>query len=357
MNKRKKLLICYVEPHEYRMPIWRKLSEVYDLTLIHGGSTARCMSERINEIPCAPIKIWRFKFQLRLLREIYKNNYDAIIFFCDISWLTTVLGFFLARNCHRKIVWGFWRTTNNLANFLRIYIARKADASVFYASSAARDFCRSGVDSSRIWIARNTVKVEPSEFKNDAKRNAFLFLGTFNYRKRNDIAIKAFNEACAHIPEDIILILVGDGEHKEECILLANSLPCRNRIFFCPGTHDGSVIKKYYEKSIASVSFGQAGLSVLQSLGHGVPFLCSRDAISGGEIENIHDGVNGRLCAPNQDALAQSFIKLSLDSPYATKLGHAAIEYYREFCTLDAMVDGFIGAIENTHENCEIVNV
>jgi hypothetical protein len=85
-------------------------------------------------------------------------------------------------------------------------------------------------------------------------------------------------------------------------------------------------------------------------MGHGVPFITRRGAISGGEIENIRDGFNGVLCGPTIDSLEQAFERVSTDSELARRLGMNALTYYQRYCTIYAMAGGFISAIEGIHE-------
>ena len=58
---------------------------------------------------------------------------------------------------------------------------------------------------------------------------------------------------------------------------------------------DEGQLATLYANSIASVSFGQAGLAVLQSFANSVPLVTKNGAVSGGEIDNIEHGVNGLL--------------------------------------------------------------
>ena len=103
----------------------------------------------------------------------------------------------------------------------------------------------------------------------------------------------------------------------------------------------------YYAEAIVSVSFGQAGLAVLQSLAYGVPFITKRNAISGGEKTNIKDGFNGYFCEDNSEPLSQKILELCNDIQKARVLGQNAYNYYNEYCTIENMVQVFRDAIES----------
>ncbi len=350
---KKKILFCYVQFHHYRIPIWEELSKSYDVTVLHGSAPQEDEEFSFREISSPPLKFWRFRYQPKLLREVIFGKYDAVIFLFDLAWLSHFLGFLFCRKSARRITWGFWETKTDFANKTRVWISKRADGNVFYASGAARYFLSKGLDPQKIWIARNSVKVYPAERDTSATRRTILFLGSFNTRKENDVTIAAFNMACESIPPDIKLVLVGDGPAKTEAMNFADTLPNRGRIEFHPGTIDELTIRTFYAQALASISFGQAGLSVLQSFGHGVPFITKQNAISGGEIENIISGKTGLLCEPNQDALCNLLIDLCNNPEVAELLGNQALEYYKNYCSAEKMAAGFSESVEDIHLTTE----
>lgn len=121
-----------------------------------------------------------------------------------------------------------------------------------------------------------------------------------------------------------------------------------SEVEFLGKINDPEKLKEYYQHAIVSVSFGQAGLAVLQSLGYGVPFLTKLNAISGGEKSNIKNNVNSVFCEDNQRSLEQSLVKLCTDIDYSRALGKAAFDHYSEYCTIENMTQGFLDAIEGT---------
>ena len=150
--------------------------------------------------------------------------------------------------------------------------------------------------------------------------------------------------------DKVRLVFVGDGVEKEKIMALAKGQECCDRIEFYPGETDQEVLRSYYDRAICSVSFGQAGLSVLQSFGYGVPFVTRRDAISGGEIENIVEGFNGVLCDSNQSSLESVLTNLCADQVYSGELGRNALSYYENKASVEVMLAGFISAIETNRE-------
>lgn len=351
-TERKKVLFCYVDFHHYRVPIWQELAKQYDVTVLHASAPQTDGSE-FREISVPPWKWWRFRYQPGLLREVRSGDYDAVIFLFDVAWISSLLGFFFCPARSRRITWGFWMTGSGLANRARVWFAKRADGNVFYAAGAARDFLKAGVSCRKIWIARNTVLVDPAERAKTPQRDTLLFLGSFNTRKGNDVAIAAFDAACEQIPDHISFVLVGDGPAKAAAEAQAAALPNAHRIKFHPGTLDDDKVRAYYAKALASISFGQAGLSVLHSFGHGVPFVTKQGAISGGESENIITGQTGVVCSPSREGLRDVLVKLCVETDYADTLGCEALGYYSTKASVQAMTAGFAGAVEGSHLSTE----
>jgi glycosyltransferase involved in cell wall biosynthesis len=89
---------------------------------------------------------------------------------------------------------------------------------------------------------------------------------------------------------------------------LVVSLKIQNRVIFKGKITSNKDLIEFYRNAFVSVSFGQAGLSVLQSLGYGVPFITKKNAISGGEITNIIDKYNGFLCEDSVESLKEKIL-------------------------------------------------
>ena len=56
------------------------------------------------------------------------------------------------------------------------------------------------------------------------------------------------------------------------------------------------------------MSYSQAGLSVLQSLGNATPYITTSKAISGGEINNIIEGETGFKNISNEKEFADKMM-------------------------------------------------
>jgi glycosyltransferase involved in cell wall biosynthesis len=358
MSRNARVLIVFDKFHHYRTDLCEYLGQKLDLTIVHASRPHASSESSFSEISIPVRNFGRFRYQFGLINVVRKGDFDAVIYMFDVAWVSTCLAFLFTPQRAKRIIWGFWLTKHKMANKLRSWFASRADEVVFYSTSTAKDFLLLGVPARKLWVARNSVKVEISDRPPQSHRKYVLFLGSFNHRKRNDVSVKAFHIICHKIPADIGFVLVGDGPAKAEVLELAKSLKNSDRFVFKDGTIDPDEIEELYRGAIVSVSFGQAGLSVLQSFGHGVPFISAKGAISGGEIENIRNGETGILCEPTELALSEALFKLCSDPIYAEEMGLTAFRYYKDRCTIDKMASGFIDAIysrvSNATEKSEI---
>ena len=116
-------------------------------------------------------------------------------------------------------------------------------------------------------------------------------------------------------------------------------------IKFVGQVNDPAELEGYYKHALASISYGQAGLSVLQSFAYGVPYITKIDTISGGEANNIIDNYNGIVLDNSLFCLENELRKIMIDAEYAKELGKNAFDYYSEHCSINIMAKGFIKAI------------
>lgn len=346
VNVKPRVLIVYDELLDYRLPIFSFLGKAFDLTVSHSGVQKTDGSAGFKEIVLPRYKLWRFHFQSGLHRLIRNGNFDVVFYFMDIAWVTTVVNFLLPRPSIRKVTWGLWRTGRSLPDAMRLWLAKQADHNVFYSRSAAEDFVICGLSRERVSVARNTILVHNPTRNENTYRDTILVVGSFSRRKQNDVTIKAFVAVAQEVATPVKLVFVGAGSDLDRVKSLAEESSLANRIEFHPACHDEEILRGFYNHAICSVSHGQAGLSVLQSFAYGVPFVTRADAISGGEIENIENGLNGILTSGSQRELEDALRRLITNPRDAESMGLEALKHYQNRANITCMSAGFIESIE-----------
>ena len=344
----KKILIEYNYILHYRKPFFNMLAKNYEVTVLHSGEKTVLETDNYKEVIVPVKKIGPLYFQSGVYSEIRKD-YDYIIILFDVRWVNSLFCLPFHKKKSKTILWGAWITKSNFANKLRLYLSKKAYANVFYTYASKKDFINHGLEDKNLYVANNTFHVidRIKAYESDNK-NCILFVGSLDKRKQNDTLLKAFSKIIDKISLDINIKIIGTGEELQNLKQLSKDLKIEDRVNFVGRINDSNLLKEHYESAIVNVSFGQAGLSVLQSLGYGVPFLTKKNAISGGEIFNIKNNLSGILCDDNQQSLEEKLLLLCTDINYSKTLGKQAWDYYSKYCTMENMTQGFIDAIEKT---------
>ena len=343
----KKILIIQNKILHYRKALYNELSNYYNITVLHSGDKSLVKEDRYKEVISSKTKFLTFEIQHSLFSEVRKD-YDVVIAMFDLHWLKNFLIPSIVKKNTEFIWWGQWLTDKNIADYLKVYFSNKNVKSILYTESEKKRLIHEGVKEENLFVANNTFDVgERYKCFQELDKNTILFVGSLDKRKELDVLLKAFSEIIEIIPKSINLVIIGDGEEKENLIKLIGKLSLKKRVSMKGKITSNQDLIEYYKKALVNVSFGQAGLSVLQSFGYGVPFITKTNAISGGEKTNIIQGYNGYFCEDNVESLVHLLQILSNDESLARTLGKNAYEYYSEKCTIRNMANGFIKAIES----------
>jgi glycosyltransferase involved in cell wall biosynthesis len=166
-----------------------------------------------------------------------------------------------------------------------------------------------------------------------------LSVGRLESIKRHDLAIRAM----ALRPGPARLVIVGTGTQEANLRRLVEELALGERVQFA-GAVDDEVLLALYAGALGvfyapyDEDYGYVTLEAF--LAH-KPVVTARD--SGGPLEFVLDGVNGLVCDPEPDALADAFSRLAADRATASALGEAGFERARRI-TWDGVIETLVGA-------------
>ena len=153
-----------------------------------------------------------------------------------------------------------------------------------------------------------------------------------------------FNKILTDIKNfDIKLIIICDGPLKKSILNYINKNNLKENIFVKGAIYDEEVLASYFYNSLCMITPKQAGLSVLKSMGYGVPVVTSYDSITGGERFNIKED-NGFLYHDEKELeniITQCFFNPSI----FLQKGINAKSYYQSNTTIKQMTKGFEEAI------------
>lgn len=356
IKEKKKVLILYNKLFHYRIPIFNILAEKVNLTVAYsqGEGSTQDLNFKIIKLP-----IYKYKRFVLHKNNIYKicQNYDVVIAYGDIAWLSlSTLTFYPNRN-FKIIFWSIGVSASYDKKYdaiskwdrIRNFFYRKADALIFYTDYPFKKYINNNFDINRLFVACNTVEVS-NNGKNDYIKDSLLFIGTLYMQKGILNLLESYNNAYKINSNILSLNIVGGGAdfNLVEKWIKENGLS--EKIFLHGPVYDIHAKAVFFKKAFACISPMQAGLSVLESMGYGVPFITMHDSITGGERLNIHNGKNGILLSDISE-LSDVLIDITYNSEKYLEMGRNAIEYYNNYRTPEHMANGLLAAINYVLSN------
>lgn len=349
-GKIKLLMLVNYLPH-YRMPVIEKLAELYDLTVAHYGNNLREENISFKQIKLTPKALFKFKFFKENIFDLSKN-YDVVLTLSELWTVPNMLLGFKKRT-FGLVHWGIGVTASydkafdsgGIVDKIRMYLSGKADSILFYSDYPINKYIEFGIDSKKLFTANNTVLVE-EKIEIPKNKKHFIFVGSLYIQKKIYDLLEAYKEFNKQATEVYPLIIIGDGKERENIEKWVIKEKLNDLIFLKGQINDQRQLKEYYKHSIACISPGQAGLTVLNSMAYGVPFVTAKNAITGGEILNISDNVNGILYSGKIFELTEILVKLSNDKDFVRELSVNAQNHYFNFRTIENMVKGFEDSID-----------
>lgn len=343
----KKILILQNKILHYRKPLYNKLSENYDLTVLHSGAKSVEEGDMYKEKIVPVRSILKLKFQKGVLREVKNGKYYAVIAMLDIHWINNIIASFFIPQKTKFIWWGIMISENNFGNKIRAKILNRNLPAIFYTQQGILDMEKFGAKSDNFTFCNNTIHI-----KNRIKcyqyedKNCILFVGSLDHRKRIDILISSFASIQNQIKSNIKIDIIGEGIEKENIKNQIKELGLTEKINLHGEITSMDELGTFYKNAICSVSYGQAGLAVLQSFGFGVPFVTKENAVSGGEITNIIHKMNGFICDSNPDTLSEFLLQLCNNPLLGKEMGKNAYKHYNQYCSIEHMASKFQKAID-----------
>ena len=339
-----KLLIVQGHLPHYRLDVFDYLGQgpSLDVTVLHSGRSMVSGEYAFREVIVDEVSIGPLRYQRQLLDLV--NEFDVVIVMFDLRYLSTLRLLFSSSRA-KIICWGHGFGRKGWVNKLRIACLKYAHALILYDSSAVQGFVERGIPEKSIFVAHNTVRVDTDVQWNE-DRNLFLFVGRFTRRKKVRDLLKAFQMSLPDLPNHIQVCLVGDGAISVELKALAAELNIEQRVRFLGKITSEEHLAPLFAKSLAVVSPGHVGLSVLHSFAHGVPVVTTQHAEHAPEVNNMQDGKNSLFYDGSIGQLKEKLIYLAKNPDNALQLGKNAYEYYSENRTIDKMSAGFTDAIE-----------
>lgn len=347
----KKVLIIYNRIWPYRIPIFNILAKKYDLTVTYSYDTEfnQDVDFKVVHLPGRHY-FGRFFVHQDSLHQLSKE-FDVVIGYSDIGWLSLMALLFKKNRPYKLTFWGIGVRASydnkygskTKWDYVRYYFMKKADAVIFYSKQPIEIYLKEGFQREKLHVANNTVLV--NEINKSKTRENILFIGTLYKQKRIYELLESYKEAKLvnkNVP-NLDIIGGGDEFNNIKTWIIENNFS--TNVFLRGKIFEEDILCDYFSSAIACISPGQSGLSVLKSMGYGVPYISKVDAITGGEIFNIENGKSGILYDHESD-LTNIIIDIAENKEKYITMGINAKNHYENERKPSDMAKGLADAIE-----------
>ena len=170
-------------------------------------------------------------------------------------------------------------------------------------------------------LFNKSISIDKEDIDKDisATDKLLIQVAGFRYQKDQTTTIKALQ----HLPSNVKLLLVGDGELRNELEDLVEELNLRDRVFFLGVRLDVPNLLKSSDISIISSHWEGMPLSVLEGMSVHIPVVASNVPGVSKLVENI--GV--LFERGNENQLADIINNLLADKPYYDKISKSCYEH------------------------------
>jgi glycosyltransferase involved in cell wall biosynthesis len=250
----------------------------------------------------------------------------------------------------RSVVWGHaWSRRGAAArsNIVRRLMWSLADVVVVYTEAERRQLLER-LPARKVVTAPNGLERRERIRAVDDDPRHLVYAGRLVATKKPLLALAAFQWAAERgLPDDVCLLVAGDGPERAELEARCTAHPAGRRVRLL-GHVAPAAMAEHYASAVASVSPGYVGLSIIQSLGRGVPMILARDEPHSPEIEAAVDGFNA-VVVPSDDvpAFGRAILALYDELPAWLARRPAIAAACADGYSIERTVEGVVRAVDS----------
>ena len=377
-NIKPRILFVHHTAMWYRRPFFRELSQIYPIKFLFTnveGYNKTYNTEFSHQIPdMSGTNYQVVSNHLGIAWGALKKTMGTYDIFIGGSWdtltdLLETLFYFTIVKLRRKpfIIWREdwdWKVNSlkrQLVKFIAGFIGRHADAILVPGIKHMEFFTKLRVSSDKIFIMPNVsnLMLKDQDFENKKiivnelnlnNKKIVLFVGRLIDLKGVQFLLLSFQKLIEKI-DDVILLIVGEGEYRINLEKLAHELGIENKVIFT-GNINYDLLGAYYMlanvfvlPSITTHYADACPLVVNEAMYFGKPVITS-DAV--GTTFMIKDGINGFVVPEkNSEALFNALYRVLSDSDLEKKMGRNSKDMIERNYKYENMIEGFNNAIEH----------
>ncbi len=369
----------------YRRPFFKRLSELYDTKFIftymqyidnmYGIET----SGEIDAFEGVKYKVLKNYCNIRyvdiafgLLKDLLNEPYDIIV---DMFGSIDMLYCFLAAKLRGKPIiffsdgWGWNRKgvslKEKIISPLVKFIVSYSDAFLVPGTIHKEYYVSLCASPDKVFIMPNVsnLVIREEDYENKEKlkeklnietKRVVLYVGRLVKQKGVEYLLKAFARLKRE-SDDIVLVVVGGGESRNELELLSKNLNIEDCVYFT-GFVENINLPAYYLLCdvcvVPSITYGQAdcwGYIVNEAMCCGKPVIATNAV--GAAFDMVKDGINGFIVPEKDaDALYKAIKKIISEPELGTNMGLESKRIIEQGFTYEHMINGFRRAVDSVNK-------
>lgn len=357
----------------YRRPFFRRLSQVYDVRFVFTHLQVQRdeygveISENIEGMEGITYRVCKRHLGIPtgLIPELLWGNFELIVDSLGTRW--SVPSFLIAKLRRKPILlwsedWG-WRGKSLKGLFtpaVTRFLVSHSDAMLVPGTKHKEYFVSLGALGEKVFVMPNATNLvmrgshlADSEALKDALcirgKKVVLYVGRIRKQKGVEYLLQAFSRLIQ--TEDVVLVVVGDGECRSGLESLAKDLKIGSSVQFI-GAVVNEDLPPYYLLCdvcvVPSITYGEADRWVFvvnEAMLCGKPVIAT-DAV-GAAFDMIKDGMNGFVVPERDvDALYRTMTTVLSDSELCLRMGEQSRRMVEGGFTYEHMVAGLKQAVE-----------
>jgi glycosyltransferase involved in cell wall biosynthesis len=249
----------------------------------------------------------------KILRVLHEINSDVTVFSASPREWSQLFAIFCAKMTRKKTAaWGMFHRIGGVRIFTSIYfrlLGKMTGRCLTYTRIGASQIVSKGVSKASVCVVGTAID-ERQPFKYSAMMSAdelrqfrheqgiegkkiILQVVRLTHLKRPELLLYAMKRIVTE-RDDVLAILIGDGNQRSELEELAVSLGIKNSVRFLGSIYDEKLLCPWYLSSEVFVVPTFLGLSGHHAMSYGLPVVTD-DSLDhqGSEFEIVAEGLNG----------------------------------------------------------------
>ncbi len=377
-SARNGLRIIVLQPTipEYRLPLFERLSHSLNIELrVYGSEDYMTAAELKNGNRTTTFSYSKCKsktfaggrvvWQSGLHFGEWLRAGDVLVLCGNPRYLSNYPLILRARQLGIGVVWwgqGWSVGSRGFFSWLRQKIMKFADVLLLYTDEEVRDYVKLGFDSGRVFATNNAIDQEQAfkltsewndvrlmQFRSENEikdRRVLIFCGRLIKKTEVDFLVGILPKIVQRWPK-ILLAVIGDGPMRADLQAQAFESGVQDHIRWLGSIYDEQIIAPWFLSSEVFVYPGAIGLSLLHSMGYGLPVLTHSDRVyHGPEFSAIRDGKNSLTFRKGDEYDFIEKLGLLMDNDAVRRdLSRSARLTVEDKYSITEMVTRFVGAI------------